>query len=189
MFLDVSDFLNVPYKIPNIEESQIFAEYIEAEETKILKKVLGLRLYNEFIEGLDESGTIEERWEALQDGGEYEYNDILYEYTGLVDFLKPYICSKWMEVNYRKATTSGVVINQGQQNTTTVTPDYEVVTYWNEFVGKVGGSCARENTLYGFLLANESDYEDLEFTEQKLTNQFNLWNQPKYNLLSLVFWL
>jgi len=175
MFLDASDFLNVPYKIPNIEESRSFIDdFIEAEEAKILKKILGLRLYNEFIEGLEASGEIEQKWTDLQDGTTYEYGDILYEYTGLVDFLKPYICSKWMEINFRKPTTSGVVINNGQQNTQTVTPDYEVVTYWNEFAEKVGVNCNRKNTLYGFLMANESDYEDLEFTEQKRINQFNL---------------
>jgi hypothetical protein len=174
-FLDVNDFLNRPYKIPNIEESREFIDdYIEDEETKILKKILGLRLYNEFIEGLDTSGTIEQKWIDLRDGAEYESGSNLYEYRGLVDFLKPYICSKWVEINFRKATTSGVIVNNGQQNTQTVVPDYERVQYWNEFVEKVGGSCAMENTLYGFLKANESDYEDLVFTQHKVINTLDI---------------
>ncbi len=183
MFLDASDFLNTPYKIPNIDESRSFADdYIEAEETKILKQILGLRLYNEFIEGLNTSGDIEDKWLVLRYGATSEDEGIAalaiytignadYEYCGLVDFLKPYICSKWPEVNFRKPTTSGIVINNGQQNTQTVTPDYEVVTFWNEFSGKVGGKCRKMNTLYGFLQDNLSDYEDLVFTEQKVKNQ------------------
>lgn len=174
MFVEASDFDDIPYKIPNQEEMRNILDWLEKEEAKLLKKVLGLRLYNEFIEGLETSGDIEQRWIDLREGTTYEYNEKLYEYLGVVDFIKPYIVSLWNDLMYRKQTTSGVIINQGQQNTQVQTPDYEVVKYWNEASGKIGDSCERENTLYGFLKANESDYEDLEFCSLPLKNQFNL---------------
>jgi len=75
MFVDSTDFTDIPYKIPNQEETRAFVDWIEAEETKILKEVLGLPLYNAFIEGLDTSGSIEQKWLDLRDGAEYDYSD------------------------------------------------------------------------------------------------------------------
>jgi len=179
MFVDPTDFTDIPYKIPNKEETRAFVDWIEAEETKILKEVLGLPLYNAFIEGLDTSGSIEQKWLDLRDGAEYEYSDSTYEYLGLVDFLKPEIYSRWFYLRYRVPTSSGVVINTGQQNTTVQNPDVEVSQYHNIFVEKIGNSCNQKNTLFGFLTVNEEDYQEdgeviWNFTEQKLTNQFNL---------------
>jgi len=179
MFVDSTDFLAIPYKIPNQEETRAFVDWIESEEAKILKEVLGLPLYNAFIEGLETSGAIDQKWIDLRDGAEYDYSDSTYEYLGLVDFLKPEIYSRWVVLNYRKLTTAGVVINQGVQNTITNNPDVEFAQYHNEFVEKIGNICNQKNTLYGFLTVNEEDYEEdgeviWNPTEQKLTNQFNL---------------
>lgn len=179
MFVDSTDFTDIPYKIPNQEETRAFVDWIEAEETKILKEVFGLPLYNAFIEGLDTSGSIEQKWIDLRDGAEYDYEDSTYEYLGLVDFLKPEIYSRWILLNYRKLTSSGVIINTGQQNTTVQNPDVEFAQYHNEYVNKIGNICKQKNTLFGFLTVNEEDYEEdgeviWNFTDQKLTNQFNL---------------
>lgn len=174
MFVSSEDFLDIPYVIPNQEETRGLDSFIEAEETKILKKILGIELYNEFIQGLESSGDIEQKWIDLRDGATYEYGEVQYQYEGLKDLLKPYIYQLAVQLNYRKLTTSGVVINRGQQNTETQNPNYEVVTYWNEFVSKVGKWCEMKNTLYGFLYANEADYESLEFTEQHYKNQLDL---------------
>lgn len=174
MFVESTDFLALPYKIPNQEETREFVDFIETESENILKKLLGIELFNELVEALATSGDLEERWEAFQDGTDYTYGDVLYHYNGIVDLLKPEIYSKWVKLNYRKLTTSGIVINQGQQNTTTNNPDVEFAQAHNDYVSKVGSSCKQKNTLYGFMTANESDYDGWEFEEQELTNQFNL---------------
>lgn len=173
-FVDVTDFNELPYKIPNQNEAREFVTFIEKEETKILKKLLGIDLYNEFIEGLATSGEVEERWTELRDGVEYEYNGVTYEYLGLVDLLVPAIYSIWVQTTYRRFTSSGVIVNKGQQNTEAVNPSYEIVQNWNEYVKKVGGVCGQEGTLYGFMTANEDDYEDWEFTEPELKNTLDL---------------
>lgn len=174
MFIQATDFLQDPYKIPNQNEDRGFVAFIEAREAEILKSILGLELYNELIEAWETSGEPADIYTDLVEGAEFTYNEILYEYKGLVDLLVPEIYSKWVKKNYRRLTTSGVVINKGQQNTETNNPDVEFAQSHNDYVTKVGGSCSQENTFYGFMKANESDYGDWEFTEPELTNQFNL---------------
>lgn len=184
MFVNEKLFKSPPYKIPNQGEFAgglpSFKDWLETEEVKILKEILGIELYYEFMEALDDSGEIDQKWTRLRDGSTeddrftYEYNEVPYEYLGLVDLLVPELYSRWLEMNYRKNTSSGVVIMKGQQNTELQDPTYEVVRFHNEFVSKVGGSCKQENSLYGFLIANEDDYESLEFKEPQKTNQFDL---------------
>ncbi len=179
MFVDSTDFTDIPYKIPNQEETRAFVDWIESEEAKILKEVLGLPLYNSLIEGWETSGGPEQKWTDLVEGADYDLYDTTFHYGGLVDFLKPEIYSRWILLNYRKLTSSGVIINQGQQNTTVQNPDVEFAQYHNEFVEKIGNICNQRNSLVGFLTVNEDDYQEdgqtiWVFTEQKLTNQFNL---------------
>jgi len=173
MFVEATDFTDIPYKFPNAEEVRGLAAFIESEETKLLKKVLGLDLYNEFIAGLEDS-SIAQKYIELRDGAEYTYGTKTYEYAGVIDLLKPYIYSRLVELNYRKLTSSGVIINQGQENTLVQNPTYEVVTYWNEAVGKIGGYLNQINTLYGFLEANSDTYDTWEFEELKPKNQLDL---------------
>ena len=181
MFLTSSDFIDTPFKVPNQEESRWFIGWMESKEEETLKSLLGVSLYNAFIAGIETSGTIEDRWINLRDGTTYEYNGVTYEWKGLVDLLKPRIISLWYPYIHRKTTSVGVVINQGQQNTTSVAPDEEYVEAHNEYVKKVGGqiykhSCATkyDNCLYGFLKVNEDDYEDWIFTQPTITNYLGL---------------
>lgn len=165
MFVDVDDFVGLPYKIPNQEESKSLPDFIEKQEVLVLKKLLGLRLYTDFIAGLAEATPLQ-KWIDLRDGAGYEISDnadYYFEYKGLADFLKPFIYSEWIKLNYRKWTNVGMIVNSAQERSTAVNPFDEVVQYWNEFVTKVGYKNSQENTLYGFLVANEEDYEDLVF--------------------------
>lgn len=176
MFLEATDFLDKPYKVPNQEESKEFVAFIEAKEAEILKKVFGLQLYNDFIEGLETSGDIDQIWIDLRDGTTYEYNDVLYEWKGIDDLLKPIVYSEWLTINFRRWTSSGMIINTGQQNSGAVNPDQEIIRASNEFVDKLGGSnngITYSNSLYGFLFVNSSDYNDWDFT---LTQYFEIRN-------------
>lgn len=167
MFLDVSDFEDVPYLIPNQEESRSLQDFIDAKEAEYLKKVLGLSFYNEFIAGLDSSGTVEQIWVDLRDGKEYTVSNQAYEWKGVREMLKPVIYSQWLEHNYRKWSNGGMIVNNGQNNSTSVNPIDEIVENWNKFVKIVGlgyhywyicyGNT--EGTLRGFLNENSTDYE------------------------------
>lgn len=164
MFLDPSDFEDVPYAIPNQEESRSLQDFIDAKEAEYLKKVLGLSLYNDFLSGLETSGEIEDIWINLRDGIDYTYNDTIYNYCGVKELLKPVIYSDWIAVNYRKWSNGGMIVNNGQNNSTSVNPIDEIVSSWNEFINRAGGSCYRHfkrgwyNTLNGYLDANAEDY-------------------------------
>jgi hypothetical protein len=180
MFLTTSDFLDTPLKVPNQEESVWFSNWMEAKEEETLKSLLGVSLYTDFIEGLEDS-SIEQKWIDLRDGTTYVFNDVTYEYAGLVDLLKPRIMALWYPYIHRKTTSVGVVINQGQQNTTTTAPDLEYIENQNAYVRKVGGQiyCAsciayHGNSFYGFMKANEIDYEGWIFEQPKIENYLGL---------------
>lgn len=184
MLVSPKNFTSPPYKIPNQQDFAgglvSFKDWLEAEEVKILKSILGIELYYEFIEALAESGELDQKWARLRDGSTeddhftYEYADVQYEYLGLVDLLVPEIYATWLVMNHRKNTSSGVIIPKGQQNTELQDPTFEVVSRHNEHVAKVGGPCKQDNSLYGFMIANESDYESWVFTEPTKKNQLDL---------------
>lgn len=217
MFLKATDFRDKPYEVPNQQESPEFVAFIETEEIKLLKKLLGLDLYNAFIEGLDalteytwtagnatvigreyiygndiwealtvQTGTApvagvnwalveaDNKWLSLKNGTEYTNADRTNEWVGMVTMLKPAIYSLWMPILYRKVTTSGVMLTTGQQGTTLLNPDYEMVKNWNEYVNHAGANYCTENTLYGFLMENEADYEPFYLSLPQHINTLNL---------------
>lgn len=217
MFLKATDFSDKPYEVPNQEESPEFVAFIDNEERKLLKKLLGLDLYNAFLEGLDEitqytwtagnqtvvnreyiygndiwkaltaqTGTapvaginwelVEEdnKWLSLKNGTEYTNGDQTNEWVGMVAMLKPAVYSLWMPTMYRKVTAAGVILTTGQQGTTLLNPDYEIVKNWNEYANYAGACYNTENTLYGFLLENEADYEPFYFSPPQHKNTLNI---------------
>jgi len=170
MFLDVSDFEDAPYRIPNQEESRDLQNFIDLKEAEYLKKVLGLSFYNEFIAGLESSGTVEDIWIDLRDGSTYQLysQGQSYQWEGVKELLKPVIMSCWLEENYRKWSNGGMIVNNGQNNSTSVNPIDEIVSNWNKFVRKVGVgyqywyTCwdgSNEGTLRGFLDENKTLYD------------------------------
>lgn len=94
--------------------------------------------------------------------------------------MRPAIYSNWIEDNYRKWSNGGMIVNNGQNNSTSVNPIDEIVANWNEFVRKVGGGCyydANGNTLYGYLDNEEENYEGWDSSRvhaYKLRNSLDL---------------
>lgn len=176
MILDLTDFLDREYKIPNQNESRDLEAFIEKHEKEILKELLGYELFAELEAALESSAELEDRWVDLRDGAEYTYNDKTYKWLGLVDLLKPAVYSRWINVGTYKFTNVGFVQNNAQQQSATL-EDMEpfIVRAWNEFVLKVGYNYEqRFGTLYGFMKANEADYDGWCFTEQKFKNRHSL---------------
>lgn len=180
MIIDVTDFLERPYKIPNQDESKDFNSFLSSAEEDILISLLGYELYAAFLEGLDSSGDIAEIWTALRDGAEYEFVGKTYKYNGLKDLLKPELYSFWMTAGQYKFTNTGWLVNRpalgrdGGQVSDTIDADEFRIQYHNEFVRKVGINGNLANTFYGFMVANEENYENWEFTQPLLTNRYSL---------------
>ena len=180
MIIDVSDFLKRPYKIPNQEESQDFAEFVEAKEIELATRyLLGWDLWEEFKAALEASGTLEEKWEALRDGAMYEYNGVNYHYDGWVDMVRPGIYSEWLPNISEKLTNVGMINNNSPRESKYIEDQYPFqVGTWNKFVSKVGFNRGYgyncKNSFYGFMKANEADYDGWKFKCPPLKNRFDL---------------
>lgn len=180
MFVVKSDFIYPPYNIPGLDRNNSFLTFVGDEEAKVLKLILGLRLYNEFIAGLEEDYP-EDKWLNLRDGAEYEIGDDLYEWKGLTTrngAIVPYIFSQWLRAGYDSYTENGVVI-ASNENSEVIDPSLRVSRAYNSFADMIGHKkllCKEKNTLYGFLTceANVADYESLKFGDVGTVNIFDL---------------
>ncbi len=176
MILELTDFIDREYKIPNQNESRDLEAFIEKHEIEILKEILGYELFAEFETALNDSGELDQKWVDLKDGAEYTYATKTYKWLGLVDLLKPAVYSRWINYGTYKFTNVGFIQNNAQQQSATL-EDMEpfIVRAWNEFVLKVGHNCEqRYGTFYGFMKVNESDYTGWTFKKQNFKNRHGL---------------
>ena len=174
--LKATDFIDKPYQIPNQEESPEFEAFIARWEAKLLKALLGLDLYNAFINDLAEATPLA-IYTDLRDGDEYQWEGETFEWVGMVEMLRPAIYSEWIKQTHRHLTTSGMIGATGQQNTQVLDPMPDIVEKWNEYAMHAGVDYSIENTLYGFMYVNTTDYEndegELIFNPPQLKNRFD----------------
>src|SRR5687767_1836602 len=112
MIIDPTDFNDRPNKIPNQTESRDFVSFLtETENSIAIKYLLGYELWTEFQTALAGSGDLEDKWEKLRDGSEYDYNSKTYNYLGWVDMLKPVIMHEWVPMTTYKLTNIGFIEN------------------------------------------------------------------------------
>ena len=179
MIIDPADFLERPYKVPNQQESRDFISFLEtAEEELAVKYLLGYELWELFKQGLDTSGAVDSIWEDLRDGAEYTVGGKTYKYKGWVDVVRPAIFSQWMPELTYKLTNVGIVENNAPKESKVLEDQYPYhVLHWNEFVKKVGShhwngyNC--QGSIYGFLKANETLYEEWVFQCPPLKNRYD----------------
>lgn len=101
-------------RVNNNDRLQSFIEKYEAE---ILKKALGRKLYNEFKLALEDNGTlkvgVDQKWDNLLNGTEYEKGGVTYYWRGLVDnnesLIAYYVYYKYVIANIEQQTTLGTV--------------------------------------------------------------------------------
>jgi hypothetical protein len=180
MFTTAEDFFKTPYLIPNVDsEGSAFLSFVDEQEEKRLKKILGRELYDAFKAGLyetDEEGefvldedenlipleeeVIEQQWKDLRDGNSYTYNDKVFYWDGMVELLKPYIYSEWIRYNAEKYNGSGGINIPSSENSTVASPAGLVVRGYNDFSRLCGNECEQENTLYGYLYNSDQIFID-----------------------------
>lgn len=173
MLVALSDFEDRPYRIQDQEENKDLESFLASTEEDILRKLLGTALYNDFIAGIG-VGSPDQKWIDLRDGDVYTYGGVEYEYKGLVDLLVPCIFAYWVKETNDKYTNSGTVRNSPAMNSTAISPARRISEAYARFCSKVGNECEYCDTLYGFILANESDYPDWVFKEPEPMNQFDI---------------
>lgn len=163
MIIDVTDFTDRPYKVPNQEESRDFASFVASEEQNIAEKyLLGVDMWNEFNSAIEGSGDIT-FWQKLRDGASYEYNNKTYRYKGWADLMRPAIWAGWAPLGAFKFTNVGMVTNNAPQQSKLADDQYPyIVQAWNDFCSKVGivPACGYnyKNSFYGFMKANETEF-------------------------------
>lgn len=168
----LSNFEVRPYRIPAQSESKDLEDFIAQTETAALKRLLGIKLYDELIAGLA-LDPVPDKWQDLKDGEEYVFSTVTYKYEGLVDLLVPHIFSKWLAEVSDKFTNSGVVRNK-VDNSDLVNAATRIAKAQMVYYNKAGDSLRQENTLFGFLFANSADYDDAVFTCPERMNEFGI---------------
>ena len=175
LIVQLTDFEQRPYRIPNQTESKDLYAFIEVAEEKILRELFGHDMYEELEDQL--SGTPGAVWVALRDGAEYAYNSQNYKYGGLKAILVPRIYSEWITETRDKYTDVGVVYNTSDNNER-VSPARRIVEAYNAYARLVGDYWNQCNTLYGYMEANEADFPDWDpdnlFDPPGRINEFGL---------------
>jgi hypothetical protein len=193
-FVTADDFDVIPYNIPNLDRlADQFASYVDEQEAKVLKRLLGYQLYSEFIAGLAVTPTPATKWTDLRDGKEYTYQDATFKWEGMTDLLRPLIYSNWLRDTFDFHTGGGIAISD-PENAEIISPNTRIVRSFNEYAMKAGVSyryngyldwfqdfeveniygIAMRNTLFGFLKVNIADYESLAFTPPDPQNFFDI---------------
>lgn len=127
------------------------------------------------IAGVDwELVEADNKWLLLINGNVYTYGSREYEWGGMISLFTPYIFSKYVEHN-REAFTGVNVAEGKQENADTVSPLNQIANSWNDFARLAGAKFCVDNSLYGYLLANEGNFEsDIIFQDPGFKNFANL---------------
>lgn len=170
--VELSNFDNRPYRIPNQEEFKDLTDFIEAAEIAILKKLFGITLYEAYVAGIA-APTPDQKWVDLRDGTTYTYNEVEYEYRGLIELLVPCIYSMWLQENRDTVTSAGVVMKSSDR-ADRLSPGWRITRAFNDYSRQVGDFWHQEGTLYGFMKVNEDNYPDWVFEPPGTMNEFGL---------------
>lgn len=137
--IDYTYFQQRLLAIPNLKDSALeqLNDYIPVLEDRYLNIILGVKLKNEFLAGLEEP-VIEQRWKDLRDGKQYEVSDRAYQWKGFVNDKKLSPIANYISANL---TNDNQFMNTGigevrklAENSVIITPQYRVSAIWNEAV-------------------------------------------------------
>jgi len=174
--VDLTDFEDRPYRIPNQTESKDLAAFLETKEGEVLLELLGYNLKKAFLAGLAADPVLS-KWTDLKNGAEYTYGDRTCKYAGLNGLMVPRLYALWLSETRDKFTDIGTVFNTSEQNER-VSPSRRIVEAYNIYARLVGDYYNQANTLYGFLVANDGTYTEWDvtqdFTNPGRLNEFGL---------------
>jgi hypothetical protein len=115
------------------------------------------------------------KWLKLRDGFSYTYCSKLYMYEGIKSFIKPLVVFQWLKDFVFDAQTDAGVVASEVENAGNNGPRNRMVAMWNESSRAIGNNREGRNTLWGYLYTTyQTDYTDLDFSEMKRINEFDL---------------
>ena len=164
MFLNAEDFV-LPYNIPNVDRIfNTLEDYINVTEEDVLRKLLGDQFYEDFIQGLETSGSVEQKWLDLKDGATFTSDDKTYKYKGIKSVLVPYVYSQWLSDNASNYTGIGVTVSNAE-NSVVVPPTNSIIKAYNE---------ASRNGEVLYKLLSSGEYEGYYYCDLGKINIFDL---------------
>ncbi|WP_394749539.1 DUF6712 family protein [Spongiimicrobium salis] len=126
-------------------------EFITIYEPEILTYALGSKLYSEFIQHIQQNGTIsasaDQKWNDLLNGIEYEKNGITHFWKGIVrpfgtfkkSFIANYVWYKYVYDSITQHTTLGIV-KADAENSKTVSANRRLTDVWRDMIDWYGGT-------------------------------------------------
>lgn len=118
------------------------------------------------VEGINWTKVVNltvDRWIALNEGAEYKISGDrrTFKWVGMTQMVVPMIYSLWLRFSARQTTTQGVVTST-KENSSVVSSAEEIARGWNEYHKLSTWNCrSHEDTLYGYLISNSADFDDL----------------------------
>jgi hypothetical protein len=154
MLIDYTYFQNGLIAIPNLADEVIadlqFA--VAKYEPLYLEKVLGRKLYREFMAGL-EADPIEQKWLDLRDGAEYNDGESVWRGFQNEEKISPianYVFVKFATEQQSVFTGIGEA-KPSAENSTIITVRARIASVWSEMA-------VLNTELYGFLSERGEDY-------------------------------
>ena len=166
---------------------------IEIYQKEILMAEFGYVLYTAFMAGLAEDPVLE-KWKDLRDGKSFEFElsgkTITRKWNGLINEEKISLISDYTyyKIKEKEASHSSQIgeVNPNSENSTRTNSSDKIANAWlrmREMYGITPRGFSKLNdayyihyndlpSLYNFLLANETSYDDWEFEPKNSVNVF-----------------
>jgi len=186
-FIDTSYFSgNIDIPFENKDTSSFNSKYIVPLEEYILVKILGRKLYDEFITGINEA-TPDQKWIDLRDGVlfdiEHNGNEYPIKWNGLINTEKKslisyYIYIEWLKGNYTQLLGTGIAISD-KKNAKTVDVREKYLFAENQAVNLIGEYPIAKTELNKIVLPDDMDVDYIKIFEPTLLN-FLYHNKDDY---------
>lgn len=159
MIIDETYFvrrLNLP-QIGNADGLADVRSFINQYETEYLQCVLGLDLWQAFIDGTEGSGIPDQRWLDLLNGKNFTYKNCTHNWPGFASASKispiaNYVYYQYVDNKIAEFVLTGVVVSSTDNNRTVAAVD-RLVDAWNRMIDM-------NKDLYRFLKLNQVTYPE-----------------------------
>lgn len=159
--------INLP-QVGNSDGLANVTQFIDTYEPEYLKKVLGYDLWKAFTEGIEGSGTPDQRWLDLLQGKEFQYQSKPYNWAGFEN--KPSPISQYVYYQVLEDSASDTVLvgqSTGKtENAIRTSPVSKMIAAWNEMV-------ELNIMLWNFLYVNKATYPEWDVS-------YPYWYWPYY---------
>ncbi len=162
-FVQVTDFDNKPYNLPNIAEDDSFQSFVDRGEEKILRRIVGHTMYDLIMQAVEYPGA-EPKYDDFINGVYYNLpgSTIKRQWKGVRKMLIPYIYCIWTQATFDNHGLNGVEVAK-VENANLIGPNDRMVRSYNDFADMVGSRkthTGKIDSMYGFLYSRAAEFTD-----------------------------